>query len=50
MLIPNLDLDVLEVKKLRTVKKLLQLRILDYFSKSKKEACDQKTWSVSDKF
>ena len=50
MLIPNLDLDVLEVKKLRTVKKLLQLRILNYFSKRKTEACDQKTWSVSDKF
>ena len=35
-------------KKLETVKKLLKLRFLDYFSKGDGKECDQKHWNVSD--
>ena len=30
-------------------KKLLKLRLLDYFSEAKMEECDQKDWSILDK-
>ena len=32
------------------IKKLLNSRFLDYFSKTKTEQCDQKDWSVTDVF
>ena len=40
----------LEVKKTWKFEKLLNLKFLDYFSKTKTEECDQEDWSVSNKF
>ena len=38
------------IKVVLDVKKLLKLRILDYFSNAKTEECDQEDWKVFDKF
>ena len=50
MLIPSSDSDPLEGKKLKTFKKLLKSRFLDYLYMTKTEFCDQKTCRISDKF
>ena len=46
---PRLSLKV-ATKVFLVVKILLKLRFLEYFSKAKREECDQKSSSVSDKF
>ena len=47
MLIPSLDLYIMGVKKLKPVKKILQLRFLDNFSSTVAEECDQYDCNVS---
>ena len=50
MLSPSLDSYFLEVKKIKTVKKILKLRFLDNFFKGEGDKCDQEDWNVSDSF
>ena len=49
MFIPSLDSNFLEVKKLKTVKKLLKVKVLDYYSKEEADECDLRLeclWSI----
>ena len=50
MLSPSLDSYFLEVKKIKTAKKILKLRFLDNFFKAEGDKCDQEDWNVSDSF
>ena len=45
MLSPSLDSYFLEVKKIKTVKKILKLRFLDNFFKGEGDKCDQEDWN-----
>ena len=48
MLFFSLDSHFLEVKELKTVKKLLKLRFSENFFEAEGEECDQEDWNVSD--